>query len=414
MSVMQRRRSSQRGESADEALDRMIAETQEERERRRALSAPRRMEGGVRRLELQAVTEGDGRAQGREGEVARPAGLPQALGPEAPQVAAQQRVPGGGRSPMVAGQFLWGAAQGVAGAVGNQLQALGTLLPGAQVRPYVPHGGPPGVLPLQGLHVELPQRNGQGVNDQSGGCPSGGGHTGGAMLGPLAEPLPPLVAFQLPQQQQMGSAASPHPPVFHPSGGQHAQGQGVMVTPVREPRDLQAVPMVSPVPMQMVSPVPMQALAEGVNSAPVGTDPSGGNQMMMDPTARAVEEIRKRAMWEAEEAFAKEVRRLQGQTEETQSYQSASSGAGQGQAVVGQAIGASQPLGGPPPGIDPGFQGRNQAGLVQPGPSLTEALRALELPKLPTPGGEGASIQFGDWMTVVHPLMSDLSGSAGE
>ena len=68
----------------------------------------------------------------------------------------------------------------------------------------------------------------------------------------------------------------------------------------------------------------------------------------------------------------------------------------------------------PPPGIDPGFQGRNQAGLVQPGPSLTEAVRALELPKLPTPGGEGASIQFGDWMTVVHPLMSDLSGSAGE
>ena len=81
MSVMQRRRSSVRGESADEALEGMIAEAQEEREGRRALSAPRRMEGGVRRLELQAVTEGDGRAQGREGEVARPAGLPQALGP---------------------------------------------------------------------------------------------------------------------------------------------------------------------------------------------------------------------------------------------------------------------------------------------------------------------------------------------
>ncbi|CAL1144277.1 unnamed protein product [Cladocopium goreaui] len=164
----------------------------------------------------------------------------------------------------------------------------------------------------------------------------------------------------------------------------------------------------------------MQALAGGGNPAPVGTDPSGGTQMMMDPAAMAVEEIRKRVMREAEEAFAKEVRRLQGQTEETQSYQSASSGAGQGQAVVGQALGTSQPLGGvggmpsPPPGIDPGFQRRNQAGLAQPGPSLTEALRALELPKLPTPGSEGASIQFGDWMTVVHPLMSDLSGSAGE
>ena len=223
MSLLQRRRGGMSGESADEALDRMIAQTQEEGERRRALSAPRRMEGGVRRLEIQAGAEGDGRAQGREGEVARPAGLPQALGPEAPPVAAQQELPGGGRSTMVVGPLLRGVAQDVAGAVGNQLQALGTLFPGAQVRSCVPQGGPPGVLPLQGLHAELHQRSGQGINDQGGGCPSGG-HVGGAMLGPLAEPLPPLVAFQLPQQQQMGSAASPHPPVFHPSGSQPAQG----------------------------------------------------------------------------------------------------------------------------------------------------------------------------------------------
>ena len=124
----------------------MIAQTQEEGERRRALSAPRRMEGGVRRLEIQAGAEGDGRAQGREGEVARPAGLPQALGPEAPPVAAQQELPGGGRSTMVVGPLLRGVAQDVAGAVGNQLQALGTLFPGAQVRSCVPQGGPPGVL----------------------------------------------------------------------------------------------------------------------------------------------------------------------------------------------------------------------------------------------------------------------------
>ena len=187
MSMLQRRRPSGRGESADEALDRMIAQTREEREGRRAQSAPRRIEGGVRRLELQAGMERDGRAQGREGEVARPAGLPQALGPEAPQVVAQQGLPGGGGPQTVAGQFLWGAAQGVAGAVGNQLQALGTLLPGAQGHPYVPQGGPPGVLPLQGRQAEMPQHNGQGVNDQGGGCPSGG-RMGGAMLGPLAEP----------------------------------------------------------------------------------------------------------------------------------------------------------------------------------------------------------------------------------
>ena len=97
----------------------------------------------------------------------------------------------------------------------------------------------------------------------------------------------------------------------------------MMVTPVREPRHPMAVPMVSPVPMQMVSPVPMQALATGMSPAPAGCEPTGGNQVVVDPAARAVEEIRQRVMREAEEAFAREVKRLQGPTEETQSYQSA-------------------------------------------------------------------------------------------
>ena len=43
---------------------------------------------------------------------------------------------------------------------------------------------------------------------------------------------------------------------------------------------------------------------------------------------------------------------------------------------------------------------------------LSEALRNLELPSLPPPGGEGSSLQFGDWVTVITPLMSDIAGSA--
>ena len=71
-------------------------------------------------------------------------------------------------------------------------------------------------------------------------------------------------------------------------------------------------------------------------------------------------------------------------------------------------MGVPQPIGGgrnspprgmggmpsPPPGI---------AVPTQAGSALTEALRTLrtlELPKLPAPGGEGASLQFGDWLTV--------------
>ena len=44
--------------------------------------------------------------------------------------------------------------------------------------------------------------------------------------------------------------------------------------------------------------------------------------------------------------------------------------------------------------------------------STTEALRNLELPTLPAPNVEGASILFGDWLTMAFPLMSDISNSA--
>ena len=45
---------------------------------------------------------------------------------------------------------------------------------------------------------------------------------------------------------------------------------------------------------------------------------------------------------------------------------------------------------------------------------MTEALRNLELPKLPAPGSQDASLQFGDWMTAVYPIMCDVAGSAKE
>ena len=64
----------------------------------------------------------------------------------------------------------------------------------------------------------------------------------------------------------------------------------------------------------------------------------------------------------------------------------------------------------PPPGIPSGVQ----AASLQSGTSLTEALRNLELPKLPTPGSPDASLLFGDWMTVVYPIMCDVAGSARE
>ncbi|CAK9036004.1 unnamed protein product [Durusdinium trenchii] len=44
--------------------------------------------------------------------------------------------------------------------------------------------------------------------------------------------------------------------------------------------------------------------------------------------------------------------------------------------------------------------------------TVNEVFRSLELPPLPSPGSDGASLAFGDWLTVAMPLMSDLSSSA--
>ena len=66
------------GETADGALDRMIAEAQRERGEGRAQSVPRVAAGGLRSLELPAAepSGGDG-VRGRD-VVPRPMGLPQA------------------------------------------------------------------------------------------------------------------------------------------------------------------------------------------------------------------------------------------------------------------------------------------------------------------------------------------------
>ena len=135
------RRHSDRGETADETLDRRIAEVQVERQRAR--SVPLRTEDGpgVRRLELVALGPR---------EEAQPCGrgVPQVLGPQAvaqpTEVEQQQLMRQGGDGmlrPLVAGQFLWGTFQDAAGAVGTQLRALGRS-PGDRERPQVPQGDP--------------------------------------------------------------------------------------------------------------------------------------------------------------------------------------------------------------------------------------------------------------------------------
>eukprot|EP00435_Cladocopium_sp_Y103_P035100 s3371_g9.t1 len=140
-----------------------------------------------------------------------------------------------------------------------------------------------------------------------------------------------------------------------------------------------------------------------------------------------IEKIKARCLRDAEEAFAREMKRL-GVVDknEVESYHTASSqGAQHGEGHHGGVPNGSG--GGGPPGMPPGGNGGGYQNGPDPPPGLnnvrisfdgagsqpiSESLRHLELPALPVVGSEGAALQFGDWMTMAHPLMSDLGMTA--
>ena len=62
-------------------------------------------------------------------------------------------------------------------------------------------------------------------------------------------------------------------------------------------------------------------------------------------------------------------------------------------------------LSGEPPGLGGPDQ---QQGAASP----MEQLRGSDLPLLPQPGSEQSTLQFGDWITVVTPMIGDVAGSA--
>ena len=155
------------------------------------------------------------------------------------------------------------------------------------------------------------------------------------------------------------------------------------MTPVREVQAAAAAVSWAPVPpVPAVSPAPAVKAATSVSQDPVrsaglavtpvpGVDGQmGRSQGMVDPAALAVEEIRKRVMREAKEAFAPEMQKLQAPADETRSYQTASSGTDGRQTLGGQQYvptggwvwvpeGGGQPSpqqGGRPPTPPPGIQ----------------------------------------------------------
>eukprot|EP00435_Cladocopium_sp_Y103_P011570 s102_g3.t1 len=173
-------------------------------------------------------------------------------------------------------------------------------------------------------------------------------------------------------------------------------------------------------------------------------DAAGTGQV--DPDEAEMERIRRRILLEAEEAFKMEIRKLRGDGvgTDSRSYHSASSGGDQacsqgaqgGRPGVGTAGtpgggdrigmasmstpapgdrgGAGQgatPGHGPagmatPPGLDGRLHGGGFLGAPQNG--VQDSLKSHELPPLPVPGADGASLAFGDWMALAGPQMGDI------
>ena len=158
----------------------------------------------------------------------------------------------------------------------------------------------------------------------------------------------------------------------------------------------------------------------------LGRVPPGGasSQECREPGSggdREVEDLRKRVFREAEETFEREVMRLQAaRAGDDVSYKTASDGGATGgpvppphpEVVRNLAHGWATEDRPPPPPPPPPPRPTEGGGEAATAFRLSEALRNLELPSLPPPGGEGSSLQFGDWVTVITPLMSDIAGSA--
>ena len=148
------------------------------------------------------------------------------------------------------------------------------------------------------------------------------------------------------------------------------------------------------------------------------------------PTHLEVEAIREKVLKEAETLFAREIKKITGGGESSSFESVPSAGREQGQPRVDalrsgvgleahghplpQDQGGSQVHGlDCPPGLQGGGIGQGPPTTAeQTGRAVNEVFRSLELPSLPLPGSDGASLAFGDWLTVAMPLMSDLSALA--
>ena len=131
-----------------------------------------------------------------------------------------------------------------------------------------------------------------------------------------------------------------------------------------------------------------------------------------------------RLLKEAEETFAREVKKMT-DGGDSASFTWAPSAQAKRRREANEEPAKPGGLPDTPPGLarvhDPRGRGdglNGSANMMKPLDSVTaalpEAMRNLELPPLPAPSAENAALLFGDWLTVITPLMGGLSTSSKE
>ena len=192
------------------------------------------------------------------------------------------------------------------------------------------------------------------------------------------------------------------------------------------PRVLEPYPTTPVGPLGTVNPfssASVQQAAKG-ESHVRESEVARGQHPAPSPGLGHVERLRERILREAEETFAREVKKMT-DAGDSASFTSVPSAKAEGPQ---EPVGDPTKLGGAPdtpPGLAPVHDLRGHgsglngaANVTKPLDSVTaalpEAMRNLELPQLPSPSTENAALLFGDWLTVITPLMGDLSTSSRE
>ena len=377
-----RRSSSRRNETADERLDRLL-----ERERaasRRQVSEPVRGQGqlAVRSVRVEAAEGTEAEERGRPSEVMGQLALT-GLSPEQQNLIRQM--------------------------------ADSMRMSGQPARPdFLP---PP-------LAVGERARSQSSQDYGARGACGAGGH--GDLLGPLSLPVsygPGGYGGQLGFPYANGSgrdervpgqevvqSGTPNPVVMNlfPEEG-HRDGRAL-----RQGDEVAGVPplAISPVPTVLamnsaVNPFWSESVRRGAageecpeagsHAMQFGDQEHGGRLSQRD--MEELEEIRKKGVQDLEQRLKEELQRRGGGS--TESFKSM---ANQVSARGGRGVEFTPLI--TPPGLH-GEGGVQQSGGS--GESLTESLRSMELPKLDE---STTAVGFGDWLTVIQPMMADISSTS--